>query len=299
VVEPLPLTGGLTNHVYFEGASEGVAGDDDGDGLDEVATEVVALHLTGVSSTYGPVQVGLRPGTVSTGQIEETANSQSGTLDVPPFAAAGTAFMHHEVQVQVTVAGQTLYGTVPMTLWRVIAHKPPAPGPYTVVPREIPLWIGRGTPTGYVLVLGPRDRTVAAQRPPLPVTGGPSGLRTGGPGHAVEDLVAFAGRDLVVDRRVEDVLLLEVVRLQDRQQPRVVVIGRAVAFVQPFPDDVEAVLDLPVFGAHHGGRAGVAHARVGLEHGKEDVFLPRDVALQSRSELVERRARGERLVRLQ
>ena len=58
--EIIELTGPTTVHVFFEGATEGEAEDNDGNGLDEVSTEIVQLELTGMSS-MGPVVVRLNP----------------------------------------------------------------------------------------------------------------------------------------------------------------------------------------------------------------------------------------------
>ena len=64
----------------------GHASDSDGDGLDQVASEMTQLDLHGTSS-MGPVQVSLDPAHRSLGEIEEQVNNTAGILDVPPFAS--------------------------------------------------------------------------------------------------------------------------------------------------------------------------------------------------------------------
>ena len=51
--------GPATLHAYFDGATEGSAQDDDGDGREEVLTELMQLNLSG-GSPLGRVQIGLR-----------------------------------------------------------------------------------------------------------------------------------------------------------------------------------------------------------------------------------------------
>ncbi|MCP4989446.1 MAG: hypothetical protein GY928_26335, partial [Colwellia sp.] len=89
--ETVAVSGPTTVHVWV--GREGQADDGDGNELDEVATEIVALELTGTSS-QGPVTVrrrhpSMHPNHRSTGQIEETVDTQTGRLDLPPFADTG------------------------------------------------------------------------------------------------------------------------------------------------------------------------------------------------------------------
>ncbi len=67
--EVIQLAGPTTVHVFFEGPNEGDANDNDGNGLDEVQTEMVDMQLTG-NSSFGPVLVRLNPAIPSRGQIE-------------------------------------------------------------------------------------------------------------------------------------------------------------------------------------------------------------------------------------
>jgi hypothetical protein len=96
------LSGPSEAHVFFEGPAEGNAGDNDGNGRDEVRTELTRLDLTGTSSV-GPVVVRLNPGRPSVGLIEETANTQPGRLDLPPFAPGGTADSFFDVFFEIRV----------------------------------------------------------------------------------------------------------------------------------------------------------------------------------------------------
>jgi hypothetical protein len=100
-------------------------------GLEEVPTEIVQMELTGTSSMGLPVTVRLRsftkhPFMHSTGEIEETANTQTGRLDVPPFAPTGTACSFFDVFYEVQINGGAVMHThVPKHMQTVITHKPP------------------------------------------------------------------------------------------------------------------------------------------------------------------------------
>ncbi|MFV2070940.1 MAG: hypothetical protein ACC645_28570, partial [Pirellulales bacterium] len=78
------LSGPTEVNVFFEGPNQGDANDDDGNLLDEVATEMVELNLTGNVPGLGPIIVRLDPNQRSLGQIEETADTLTGRLDLPP-----------------------------------------------------------------------------------------------------------------------------------------------------------------------------------------------------------------------
>ena len=105
----------------------GATGDHNGNGLDDAASEMLLLNLQG-NSPLGPVSMTLDPNRATLGQIEELANNTPGTLDVPPFTAAGQANSFFDVFAQLTVAGQTLHMTNPIHMASVISHKPPRPG---------------------------------------------------------------------------------------------------------------------------------------------------------------------------
>jgi hypothetical protein len=124
--EDVSLSGTLTMNVFFEG-HEGVAIDDDSDGLDEVEIEIVQLALAG-TSTNGPVEVSLAQDMSSRGFIEEQANFNSGELDLPPFNTPGSARMLVELFVVVEVDGTLLHNNSPVTVQGLIDNKPPACG---------------------------------------------------------------------------------------------------------------------------------------------------------------------------
>ncbi|MDO8490587.1 MAG: GEVED domain-containing protein [Dehalococcoidia bacterium] len=151
-VEPLHLSGPSTVHVFFEGPTEGDASDDDGDGRDDVRTEMVQLNLTGTSS-LGAVQVNLNPTLPSGGQIEENANNTPGRLDLPPFAPSGMADSFFDVFVEIQIGGQTLHTAQPLSLYGTLKHKPAAPGDFYQSSGQIPLLDAAGFPTSFLLGL--------------------------------------------------------------------------------------------------------------------------------------------------
>jgi len=151
--EAIALSGPTTVHVFFEGAKEGEASDNDGNGLDEVQTEMVDLQLTG-NSSFGAVQVTLNPTRPSRGQIEETANTQRGRLDLPPFAPAGTANSFFDVFFKVQVGSLTFFTTQPKRMSSLITHKPPGPGDTYENLELIPLLDANGRPTGFSIGAG-------------------------------------------------------------------------------------------------------------------------------------------------
>ncbi len=162
--ELIKLSGPTTVHVFFEGANEGTADDDDGDGRDEVATEMVGMQLHGVSPIFGEIEVRLHPTKPSRGQIEETANVQSGRLDLPPFAPDGTADSFFDVFFEIQLGARVLHTQQPKRMSSVIRHKPPAPGDTYENPDKIPLLDENGSPTGFSI--GPGRHI---PRPPVEV----------------------------------------------------------------------------------------------------------------------------------
>ncbi len=147
--QTVQLTGPSTAHVYFEG-SEGQADDDSANGREEVATEMVQMNLQG-SSSFGPVSVRLNPRLPSPGQIEETGNATPGTLDVPPFTAAGTADSFFDIFFEIQVGNRLLYPAKAKRMSSVIDHKPPGAGTVYENPETIPLLDATGRPTGFAI----------------------------------------------------------------------------------------------------------------------------------------------------
>ena len=72
------MVGPSTAHVFFEGPVEGDADDDDGDGFDEVDTQLVELDLVG-NSSVGTLHMHLNPGIPSVGGMTERTNATPGT----------------------------------------------------------------------------------------------------------------------------------------------------------------------------------------------------------------------------
>ena len=150
--EVVNLTGPTTVHVLI--APNGGTTDSNGNGLDDAATEMVSMNLSG-NSSMGGVQVHLRPGFQTLGQIEETSNTQPGRLDVPPFAPGGTANSFFDVFIELQVNnGPPLHPQTPLHLTSLIHHKPPAPGDDYVNPftQPVPLLDANGNPTGYSML---------------------------------------------------------------------------------------------------------------------------------------------------
>jgi hypothetical protein len=147
--ELIAVGGPTTVHVFFEGAGDGTANDDDNDGLDEVATHMVDMQLSGFSPTLGPIHIRLHPTKPSRGLIEEVANTEAGRLDVPPFAPAGTAFSFFDIFFEVDIGPRRLHTQQPKRMSSVIDHKPPDPGTTYENPNKVPLLDENGNPTGF------------------------------------------------------------------------------------------------------------------------------------------------------
>lgn len=105
--------------------------DRDGDGKEEVLTEMMSLELSGYSDLVeSPVKVRLRSDTElpfmpTLGEIEETANNTPGVLDLPPFADTGTAMSNFDVFVEVEIGGEVLHNEAPKPMEGEISQKPP------------------------------------------------------------------------------------------------------------------------------------------------------------------------------
>ncbi|MFQ5495373.1 MAG: hypothetical protein ACE5EX_08330, partial [Phycisphaerae bacterium] len=151
--EVVAMRGPVTVEVFFEGGQEGTASDDDGDGLEDVQTEMVQLQLSGNSATLGPVEVRLNPAIPSTGQIGELMNNTPGTLDVAPFTPTGSADSFFDVFFEVTLPeqGLVLHSVTPKRMRSRIAHKPPGPGALYENVEQIALLDPSGRPSGFFL----------------------------------------------------------------------------------------------------------------------------------------------------
>ena len=128
----------------------GSLGDSDGNGREEVPTEIVQMDLTGSHDDLGPISIGPNPSRVSMGQIEETSNTLPGTLDIPPFAPQGTGDSFFDVFFDIEISTLTLHNHAPLGLSGVITHKPPAEGEVLCSSgQEVELFDEDENPTGF------------------------------------------------------------------------------------------------------------------------------------------------------
>ena len=145
-VQSMVLNGPTTVEVDL-----GMLGDGNGNGREEVPTELVMMELTGVGP-LGPVR--LRVMDESMGMIEENANNTPGVLDIPPFTAIGTAHSFFDVVFELEVAGMKLHNDKPARMDATITHKPPAPGDEYIKPAGVVIELldENGNPTGIAIV---------------------------------------------------------------------------------------------------------------------------------------------------
>lgn len=151
--ETLRMTGQVTVHVFFEGLQEGLADDDDGDSLDEVATEIVELDLVGFSPLLGLVRMSLNTALPSMGQMEETTDSNTGVLDVPPFGI-GTVGSFFNVFFELEIGGQRFYNVTPLRWYCVLSEKPAGHQDIYGNLEDIELFYPDGRPSGFFLGAG-------------------------------------------------------------------------------------------------------------------------------------------------
>jgi len=132
----------------------GECSDTNGNGRDQVHTEMTQLELRGTSPTLGPLTVRLRdpskhPFQPTLGEIEEQANNTPGILDVPPFTPTGAADSFFDVFFEVESGGMILHNPVSKHLSLLfLSHKPPRPGETYEDVQAIELWDESGNPTG-------------------------------------------------------------------------------------------------------------------------------------------------------
>src|SRR5204863_7721352 len=93
-------------------------------------------------------------------------NNTPGILDVPPFAATGTATSFFDVFAEIKVGAQVFHTAAPLRMQAIIHHKPPAPGDDYVNPftQPVELLDANGNPTGIKII-----REVHTPNPPREV----------------------------------------------------------------------------------------------------------------------------------
>ena len=151
--ESLHMTGQVTVHVFFEGLQEGLADDDDGDLLDEVATEIVELDLVGFSPILGLVRMRLNTALQSIGEMEEITDSNTGLLDVPPFGS-GTIDSFFDIYFEFEMLGQRFYNVTPLRWEGVLSEKPAGHQDTYVNSASVQLYDENGMPTQFFLGAG-------------------------------------------------------------------------------------------------------------------------------------------------
>jgi len=147
--ETIRMTGSSVMEVLFAGTG-GATTDSDGNGRDDVNTQMTAFDFAGVTM-FGPVHMQLNASAPTNGLIEEQVNNTPGVLDIPPFAETGTCDSFFDVFVEVTIAGLTLHNFTATLLSGVIAHAPPEEGSVYQNSSPTPLYDENGNPTGLYL----------------------------------------------------------------------------------------------------------------------------------------------------
>jgi hypothetical protein len=123
--------------------------DTDGDGEEQVKTQLVSLQLTG-----GGFNVTLNPNQPSLGEIEEKVNNTPGILDVDPFRP-GDAASFFDIFFVLTGPGLPgpLHNNVPLHIETVITEKPPGSGQtYVHITGPIELLDANNRPSGVRLL---------------------------------------------------------------------------------------------------------------------------------------------------
>lgn len=125
---PLTLDGSTTHVTIFDGPKLGDAVDNDEspDGLGEVGSFFYGT-FQGFVSGIGFVEVEVHERTPAAGEIEETANTTAGTLDLPPFGS-GTANSFFDVFFDVSVNGGSFSNQNAARLAGVVQEKPAGAG---------------------------------------------------------------------------------------------------------------------------------------------------------------------------
>ena len=109
-----------------------------GNGREEVQAEITSLLVTDSESSFGTIVLSLNQNIHPSidqralGTIEETVNTTPGTLDLPPYAASGTATVRFDTFLQAEISGGFLNDTghndVALVLQGTFTSSPPAAG---------------------------------------------------------------------------------------------------------------------------------------------------------------------------
>ena len=155
--------------VYFDGPNEGDATDHDGDGKDDVLSQVVDMRLNGYVQGVGGIQIAARPEAAwpSLGEIEEQENLNGNLLDVKSnFADAGVADSFFDIwpQISMEINGQwqSFFTAGSTRVQSVIQSKPPGSGERYVFdpPQPVPLLTADGRVTPFRIVREIHDTTI-------------------------------------------------------------------------------------------------------------------------------------------
>ena len=99
--------------------ARGAVGDGDGDGRDQVQTEIIGMSLVGTTSV-GPATVMQSPTRPSNGAFEEQNNATTGTMDFP-----ADSFFDVFVEVDLPQMNMVLHNTQPIRMQCIIFQIPP------------------------------------------------------------------------------------------------------------------------------------------------------------------------------
>jgi hypothetical protein len=129
----------------------GAAADTNGNGLDQATTQITGLTLTGTSTTlgFGLGTMHLVPAP-SLGEVEETANSLPGILDLQPYAGFGSANSFFDVYFQLDFSSTSLHNGVAEHVATTLNQWPPHAGDaFTTQGGLVDLLDANGSLTGY------------------------------------------------------------------------------------------------------------------------------------------------------
>jgi len=163
-LEAISFNGSAQYDVSFP-STEGSASDINGDGLEEVPTEMISLDLTGNSGMFGPVVISLNSAVTSPGGLQELANINTGILDVPPFTPASSFVdSFFDVFINISFSGMDLHNSTPARIVGTWSRKPSTHNEFVAMFTNfspVDLFDENGDSTGFFL--GPGQQVI-----PLP-----------------------------------------------------------------------------------------------------------------------------------